>query len=167
MRFKAGDQVVHVAYGVGQVVRLSEKQFSGQEARLYYEVTTQKGTVWVPVDTQAATPSLRRLTALSELARYRSLLTSRPTALDPDRKKRHLHLVERLKQGSFQALCESVRDVTALGWKKPLSEGDSAWLRKAREDLCQEWAKAAGITASEASREIEALLEEARQNHRS
>jgi RNA polymerase-interacting CarD/CdnL/TRCF family regulator len=164
MRFKAGDSVVHIAHGVGQVIRLDEKRFSGQEARLYYEVETLKGTVWVPVDTPQPT-SLRRLTTASELARYRGLLTGRPEPLDPDRRKRHLQLLERMKQGSFQVLCESVRDVSALGWKKPLGEGDIAWLRKAREDLCHEWASAAGVSLEEAAHEIDRLLEEGRQQH--
>lgn len=165
MQFKVGDSVVHTAHGLGRVVRLDEKRLSGQEARLYYEVTTQKGTVWVPVETREAVRAarLRPLTAKPELARYRSLLKSRPTSLDRDYRKRHVELADRLKQGSFQVVCEVVRDLTARGWQKPLSEGDATWLRKAREGLCQEWAAAEGVSISEAAQEVEALLREARQ----
>lgn len=162
MQFKVGDSVVHTAHGLGRVVRLDEKRLSGQEARLYYEVTTQKGTVWVPVEARE-TVRLRPLTAKPELPRYRSLLKSRPTSLDRDYRKRHVELADRLKQGSFRVLCEVVRDLTARGWQKPLSEGDATWLRKAREGLCQEWAAAEGVSIPEAAQEVEALLREARQ----
>ncbi len=162
MQFKPGDSVVHVAHGVGHVISLDEKRFSGQEARLYYEVATQKGTVWVPIEAQPTT-RLRPLTSAPELARYRALLKSRPGTLDPDHRKRHLQLADRLKEGSFKVLCEVVRDLSAHGWQRPLSEGDSARLRKVRQDLCEEWAAAAGIAPEAAGQEIDALLAEARQ----
>jgi RNA polymerase-interacting CarD/CdnL/TRCF family regulator len=165
MQFKVGDSVVHVAHGVGRVVRLDEKQITGQEMTLYYEVATQKGTVWVPVGTQP-TVRLRHLTSAAELGRYRSVLKSRPASLDPDHRKRHLELAERLKDGSFKTMCETVRDLTAHGWRKPLSEGDLTRLRKARIDLAEEWAAAANTTLEAAAQEIDALLQEGQKAHR-
>jgi RNA polymerase-interacting CarD/CdnL/TRCF family regulator len=165
VQFKVGDHVVHIAHGVGRVVRLDEKRLSGQEARLYYEVSTQKGTVWVPIEAQPSV-RLRRVTSETELARYRSLLKSRPASLDPDHRKRHLQLADRMKEGSFKVLCEVVRDLAAHGWRKPLSEGDTARLRKARQDLAEEWAAAAGISVEAAEQEIDALLLEGRPAHK-
>jgi len=161
MQFKPGDNVVHIAHGVGHVVCLDEKRFSGQEARQYYEVATQKGTIWVPIEAQPST-RLRQLTPQADLGRYRSVLKSRPGSLDPDHRKRHLQLAERLKDGSFKVLCEVVRDLSAHGWNRPLSEGDSARLRKVRQDLCDEWAVAAGVEPATAGQEIDELLAEAK-----
>jgi RNA polymerase-interacting CarD/CdnL/TRCF family regulator len=163
MQFKVGDSVVHVAHGVGRVVSLDEKRLSG-EATLYYEVATQKGTVWVPVQAQP-TLRLRMLTSANELGRYRNLLKSKPAALDPDHRKRHLEMAERLKEGSFKVMCEAVRDLSAHGWRKPLSEGDLTRLRKARMDLAEEWAAAAGTAMDVAADEIDALLAECRAAH--
>jgi RNA polymerase-interacting CarD/CdnL/TRCF family regulator len=63
-----------------------------------------------------------------------------------------------LKQGSFQIICEVVRDLTAWGWRKPLGRTDTELLKKTQQSLYQEWAPAAGISTSEASKEIASLL---------
>jgi RNA polymerase-interacting CarD/CdnL/TRCF family regulator len=68
-------------------------------------------------------------------------------------------LAARLRGGSFQTLCEVVRDLTARGRIKPLNEADSAALRRARAAMLQEWAAAAGVTPAEAAAEVDALLQ--------
>jgi RNA polymerase-interacting CarD/CdnL/TRCF family regulator len=93
------------------------------------------------------------------------VLKSSPKPLTPDPRQRKLDLVDRLKVGTFQAMCEAVRDITARGWLKPLSEADTAMLRKAREGLCQEWAASSDVTVVQATAEVNALLLEARQTH--
>lgn len=163
MSFKVGDRVAHPEHGLGQIVRLEHRQFPGSPPQLYYEVVTARSTLWVSEDLAAA--SLRPIITGDELPAYRSVLLSRPATLDQDRRQRQLDVSQRLKQGSFQALCEVVRDLTAQSWRKSLNEGDSLSLRKARESLCQEWAAAAEVSVTEASREIEALFAEGRQRY--
>jgi CarD family transcriptional regulator len=158
MPFKVGDRVVHPTYGVGSVVRLETKQLGPQAAHVYYEIATSKSTIWVEVD--APTAGLRPLTAKSHLVRYRRLLKGRPAPLNRDYHERHVELAARLRQGSFEAKCEIVRDLTAHGRRKRLSEADAALLRLTRESLCQEWAAAKGVSVFEASQEIEELLSE-------
>lgn len=162
MSFQVGDVVFHPAHGVGRIVRLEERRFVREQARLYYEVLTPKSTIWVPVEAYEAV-GLRQLTARPDLARYREVLKGQPVALEKDPYKRHRELADRLKRGSFQAGCEVVRDLTAHSWRKSLNEADSALLRTARENLCQEWAAAAGVSVAEATQEIENLLREGRQ----
>ncbi|MBI4769500.1 MAG: hypothetical protein HY784_03565, partial [Chloroflexi bacterium] len=136
MPFQVDDRVVHPAHGVGRIVGLVTKNFFEAEAHLYYEIAIQRSTVWVPVDAGTAI-GLRPLTPKAELARYRGVLRSRPVPLTPDHRQRRLDLLSRLKAGLFQNVCEVVRDLTARGWLKPLSEMDSVTLRKTREGLCQ------------------------------
>ena len=164
MSFKVGDRVVHPTYGVGSVVKLETKQLGQQAEHVYYEIATPKSTIWVAVD--AHPTGLRPLTAKSNLVRYRRLLKSAPAPLNRDHHERHLELTERLKQGSFQAKCEIVRDLTAHSWHKRLSEADAALLRLAREGLCQEWAAVKDVSVFEASQEVEELLLEAKQMHK-
>ena len=65
--FKIGDRVVHPNYGVGTIVIIKEKQFSGKRARLYYEVALPKlMTLWVPVEAQLAS-GLQLVTIKSKL----------------------------------------------------------------------------------------------------
>jgi RNA polymerase-interacting CarD/CdnL/TRCF family regulator len=165
MAFKVGDRVVLSNHGVGRIVRLDEKRFAGAEARLYYEVNTPNSTIWVPAD-DSALASLRPVTSRGDLARYREVLRSRPVELDKDRRQRQIELNQRLKQGSFQALCEVVRDLTASSWRKPLNESDSLALKKALDNLCQEWAIAAGVDLAEATHQVDVLLAEARAAYR-
>lgn len=163
MEFKVGDFVVHPAHGLGRIVGLEEKRLFGEE-RLYYELTTPKSTVWIPVKVDAAS-GIRPMTAKADLARYRSILKSRPDPLNPDHRQRHLEIAERMKRGSFRVMCEVVRDLTARGWRKPLSDADAVSLRKARESVIQEWAASEGVPVVEATQEIDALLLEARRKH--
>jgi RNA polymerase-interacting CarD/CdnL/TRCF family regulator len=164
MQFKVGDLVVHLAYGVGHIVEIEEKRFSDKGTHLYYKVALAKRMVWMPVETQGAS-GLRLVTAKSDLDQYRNLLKSHPVPLDKNHHRRHLELVSRLKQGSFQVVCEVVRDLTAWSWRKPLGQTDTATLQKTRESLYQEWATAAGVSITEAIKEVESLLRTTQQAH--
>ena len=163
MTFNVGDWVVHPLHGVGRVIGLGHKQFTSAPGQDYYEITISQGTVWVQVN--APSGGLRGLTAKGDLPRYRALLQSSPTPLDKDYHKRRGDLRERLKAGTFEAECEVVRDLTAYGWEKRLSEPDAALLRSVRDVLCREWAEAQAVTVAEATHEIEELLRAARKLH--
>jgi len=166
MGFISGDDVVHPNYGVGNIVRLEERQLAEVETRQYYVLAFGKTTVWLPVQAGAASP-LRRVTAPRDLDRYRTLLKSRPAALDRDYKKRRLDLNEQLAHGSFQVVCEVVRDLTALGWNKPMNELDASMLKKVRANLWQEWATSTGQALPEAITEVNALLQAGEQTYKS
>lgn len=157
MPFKIGDVVVHPAYGLGAIVKIEEREFSDKGARLYYQVTLSKSTLWIPVKAAGGT-GLRLATAGSELDQYRHLLKSSPVPLHQNHTQRQVDLASRLKEGSFQAMCEVVRDLTARGRGKPLGALDNATLQKTRESLFQEWATAAGVAPAEATKEVESLL---------
>ncbi len=163
MTFNVGDWVVHPLHGVGRVIGLGHKQFSGAPGQDYYEITVSQGTIWVQVNTPPA--GLRRLTARGDLPRYRAVLQSSPVPLDRDYHQRRGELRERLKAGTFEATCEVVRDLTAYGWQKRLSEPDASLLRSVRDGLCREWAEAEAVTVADATHEIEELLRAARKMH--
>ena len=64
--FEIGDTVVHPQYGVGQVVKLEDREFERGDSRRYYEISIPGGsTVWVPVD--LSNSGLRRLAQKSDL----------------------------------------------------------------------------------------------------
>ncbi len=164
MSFQVGDCVVHPTHGVGHVVKMEKKKFFGNKERLYYEVNTDKCTVWVPVEDYEEL-GLRPLTPKTNLAKFRDVLTAPPNELDPDYRTRHAAVVGQLREGSFQDLCEVVRDLTALSWEKPLNESDSTTLQKAYDNLCAEWAVTSGLSLLDATQEIEALLNVAQQEY--
>ena len=163
MLFKAGDYIVHPTYGVGSIVRLEEKRLADDQPRQYYVVAVDKSTLWVPVD-EKNSAGLRAVTPKRELNRYRAVLKSQPDVLERDYAKRRLALNERVKHGSFQSLCEVVRDLSAQGWKRPLSEADMSLLQRLSHSLYREWAAAAEISLPEATAEVQALLQEAKKD---
>jgi CarD family transcriptional regulator len=166
MEFISGDDVVHPSYGVGNIMRLEERQLAEVETRQYYVLAFGKMTVWMPVQAGPASP-LRLVTAPRDLGQYRTLLKSCPVTLDRDYKKRRLDLNEQLAHGSFQVVCEIVRDLTALGWHKPMNELDSTMLKKVRANLWQEWATSTGQPLPEAILEVNALLQAGAQTYKS
>lgn len=159
MQFKIGAGIVHPDYGLGHITAIEEKQFSDIEARRYYKIAFPKLNIWVPIEAQTAI-GLRLVTAKRDLDKYRKVIKSRPVLFNGDIPRGHEELAGRLKEGSFQTLCEIVRDLTVSGWQKPLGVSVRAILRRTQERLYEEWASAADTTVAEASKEIDTLLEE-------
>ena len=166
MEFQSGDEVVHPNYGVGSIVRLEERQLAEAGTRLYYVLAFGKTTVWMPVKTTGPC-TLRPVTAQRDLEHYRSLLKGRPVELDRDYKKRRADITEQLAHGSFQVVCEIVRDLTALSWHRPLTGIDASLLSKVRESLWQEWAASTGRPLPDAILEVSALLQAGEQTYKS
>ena len=52
MQFKVDDFVVHPVHGIGHIVEIAEKRFSGKETRLYYKLiwprrVEQAASIWL------------------------------------------------------------------------------------------------------------------------
>jgi RNA polymerase-interacting CarD/CdnL/TRCF family regulator len=161
MEFRSGDDVVHPNYGVGNIVRLEERELATSGMRWYYVLAIGTATVWMPVHADGST-TLRTVTRKQDLEQYRTVLSGRPTLLVRDFKKRHLDLTERLTHSSFRVMCEIVRDLTALGWDRSMGETDATMLKRVRDNLWREWAAATGLPDLEAIQEVQALLQAGR-----
>lgn len=164
MEFKVDDWVVHPQHGVGKVVKLDIRQFDTGPKRLYYEISIPNGTIWARVEESSC--ELRKVTPKGALTKYRKLLKSRPTPLSTNYRERQVELSDRMKMGSFRARCEFVRDLSAFGWHKPLGEGNATLLRLANQKLDEEWAISKGVSITEATREVEGLLEEGKSRYK-
>jgi RNA polymerase-interacting CarD/CdnL/TRCF family regulator len=161
MQFEVNDLIVHPVYGVGRVVGVEKNQFFEKELRLYYKISLPKRIIWIPVEAYRSL-GLRLAIAKNDLDQYRNLLRSPAVPLSKDYRQRHSDLDNRLKEGSFEALCEVVRDLTISHRQKALGTKDTATLRKTQESLCEEWAVAAGVSILEALKEVESLIKVAR-----
>ena len=157
MEFKVGDDVVHPGHGVGRIVGLEERELGTSGLRWYYVMLVGTSTIWLPVQSSGATV-LRAVTRPQDLDRYRRTLSGEPARLNRDYKQRHFDLSERLTHSSFQVICEIVRDLSALGWSRPLGDSDATMLKRVHQNLWREWAAATGQSEQDAIREIESLL---------
>lgn len=158
MALGIGDLVVHPAFGIGHIVDIEEKQFFEEEARLYYKVSRLKHTMWFLLKAEEEPTVLRLVTARNDLDQYRQVLKSPPAPLAADHEQRQRDLFGRLNQGSFQGVCEVLRDLAIGSQREPLGQMETTLLRKTRESLYQEWALAGGVSILEAKGEVESLL---------
>ena len=156
-KFAIGDQVVHPQHGVGQIVKMEDREFERGTSRTYYEIHIPSGTVWVPVD--LSNSGLRRLAQKRDIARCREILKAHPLPLTEDGRLRQSNLVEHLRRGTIAAQCEVVRDLSAFVAHKPAYGTITGFLESMVRVLCQEWALVEEISIPEASSEIYALLE--------
>jgi RNA polymerase-interacting CarD/CdnL/TRCF family regulator len=166
LEFRSGDDVIHAGFGLGNIVRLEERQLAEAEKRRYYVLAFDKTTVWVPIDALDV-GKLRAVTCRQELDEYRALLKSRPAPLERDHNKRRVEINQRLAQGSFRVICEVVRDLSAMGWYRRIGETDAGLLQKVRGNLRREWAAASGLSLPEAILEVDTLLLAGRDSYKS
>ncbi len=66
MEFKPGDDVVHPNYGVGNIMRLEERELATGGMRWYNVLTIGTATVWMPVLANGST-ILRAVTRKEDL----------------------------------------------------------------------------------------------------
>lgn len=156
MDFHAGDPVMHWTYGFGQVVRLEERDLSGANV-LYYAVQIKDMTVWVPADAKLGS-RLRPPTPQSEFKKLVGILSSPGKPLPEDRQERRTHLLDLLKDGRAESLCQIIRDLSASQKIKSLNDNDQTLLKQARSALLGEWGFALSITPAQAELELHRLL---------
>jgi RNA polymerase-interacting CarD/CdnL/TRCF family regulator len=161
MDLNQGDYVVHPAFGVGVIKDIEEVKFPEKRQALFYRVDFDRTTVWIPVQEQQAN-SIRPITPKAELSVYRAILKSSPAHLNDDFRARQVELEGRLKQKSFQSMCELARDLSARSWSKSLNSFEQNLLRNTLHSIAQEWSTASGMAFDEAEQEISAFIAEAR-----
>ena len=162
MIFTIGDKVVHPQHGVGQIVKLEDKEFESGVIRQYYEISMLGGsTVWAPVD--LSTVGLRKPAKRSDIAQCRRILTSASAPLPEDLRTRQSSLLARLKQGTIVTFCEVVRDLYAYGEHKSLYGTIAGFFRVTQDVLAQEWSLVEGVTLLDAMEEINSLLAKGRE----
>ena len=158
MNFKQGDQVVHWAYGLGEVIQLDEKKLLGKTEQ-YYVVQINDMTLWVPV-TREGESSLRLPTPPGEFEELFAILTAPAQPLLQDRLQRKAQLTNLLRDGSLASICMVVRDLTFHLKSKKANENDPVILERALNFLLNEWAASLSITLTEAKQGLTRLLGE-------
>ena len=158
MNFYKGDMVMHWSHGIGQIVNLEERALAGAKA-IYYAVQVKDMTVWVPADSQVKS-RLRPPTPKFRFQRLLAILSSPSEPLPEDRLERKTHLLELLKDGRPESLCQVIRDLSAyqkqLG--KPMNDNDQMILKQSRNTLLGEWGFVLSLTHAQAEYELHRLL---------
>jgi RNA polymerase-interacting CarD/CdnL/TRCF family regulator len=156
MNFREGDPVMHWTYGFGEVLRLEEREISGQTT-LYYAVQVRDMTVWVPADDNLKS-RLRPPTPQARFKRLLAILSGPAEPLPEDRQERKLRLLELLNDGSTESLCQVIRDLFAYRRGKALNDNDQALLKRSQSALLGEWGFVLSVTQAQADLEMNRLL---------
>jgi RNA polymerase-interacting CarD/CdnL/TRCF family regulator len=158
MQIAKDEVVVHSVHGVGTVVGFEEMEYNGSKPRKYCVIKIANGTVWVPYD-DPDNASIRAIPSQEDLEEGRERLKSEPAVFSADRFKRTQELNRRMKNPAFIDLVDLVRDLSAHGWQGKTMDMDNTALRRAMENLTQEWALSAGTSDILAGAEIRSLLQ--------
>lgn len=159
MLYQKGDRIIHWAYGPGQIMGLDEKKLDGETQQYYVVEFNQNLTLWVPVN-RGDEHSLRLPTPQNEFKHLFSILRGPAEILPEDRYMRQTELNERLRQGTTEAVCRVIRDITSRGREHKLNDNDVNVLRRAREFLLNEWMLSLNIPLNEAEVHLNSLLDE-------
>jgi RNA polymerase-interacting CarD/CdnL/TRCF family regulator len=156
MNFQEGDPVMHWTYGFGQIVRLEERDISGSKT-LYYAVQARDLTVWVPADDKLKS-RLRSPTTQSRFRQLLAILSGPGKPLPDDRYERRTRLLELLKDGSTEALCQTIRDLSTYQKTKSLNDSDQNLLKQSQKTLLGEWEFVLSVPHAQAEIEMYRLL---------
>ena len=157
--YRVGDTVVHPVHGVGVITRLDEIK-QGEQSRLYYVIAKHdKVTVWVPVDT-AAQCGMRPAVSASGFAVVCGILSSAAQPLNEQAHQRQVEIHERLNQGTLEAICSIIRDLTVRRSSRRLNENDAKMLKRTRKLLLDEWVLVMDVRQQEAESHLSAMLDE-------
>lgn len=155
--FQVGDQVIHWAYGPGEVIRLDEKCLSGR-TQLYYVVQMRDMMLWVPVE-QSNNCSLRFPTPKQEFEDLFQILASSAIPLSSDRNERRLQLAERLRDHELSSICEVIRDLTQRKGLKRMNMEDNTTLERSKNLFVNEMSLVFSIPIQQSVDELKQLLE--------
>jgi CarD family transcriptional regulator len=157
--YHVGDTVIHPVHGVGVITRLDEMK-QGEQSHLYYVLATpDKVTVWVPVDT-AAQYGMRPVVSASGFEVASGILSSAAQPLKEQAYERQVEIRERFNQGTLEAICSIVRDLTVRHSSQRLNDSDARMLKRSRKLLLHEWVLVMQIPQLEAESHLNAMLHE-------
>lgn len=152
MNFHEGDTVMHWTHGLGQIIRLEERNVSGVKG-LYYAVKIRDMTIWVPSDGELQ----HRLRALTSKSGFKELIAilSKPGEPLPDhRQERRTFLLGLLRDGRTQSLCQIISGLHAYRKIRPLNESDQSILKQAKSSLLGEWGFVLSMTPAQVEHEL-------------
>lgn len=134
--YSVNDWIVHLYYGVGQIIEIDEKPLAGKNVE-YYRVKTENSTFWIPVD-QADNPRIRPVASREKVLSALEVLKETPRGMDSKYKK-WKHRIKNVKSdGSLEAIAQLVRDLTARSTQKKLNFVEEQALKKFKERLIKE-----------------------------
>lgn len=157
MKFQTDEWVIHNTHGLGQVLGIEERTMNGTDIT-FYVVQTADLTIWVPVDENIAR-SLRTPNSASAFKAALAIFAQPAEKLPADYRLRHKQLQARLKEGTAEAWCRILRDLTADRSTNSWNNRERNLLTAVRKILVGEWSFSLSITPEQAETDLSRVMQ--------
>lgn len=158
-RYRKGDWIVHVHYGVGQIKGIEKKVWNGDKIS-YYRVNTKDSTFWIPVG-QIDCERLRPIASTKELDQAIKVLSKPAKEMDSDHNERKRKIKTIKTNGSLISMARLIRDLWARRReKKRLNATEERALDRLQDRLLTEWSVCKNIQFEEAQQRLQSMLRE-------
>lgn len=156
--FNIGDYAVCPGHGVGQVIRIEDKDF-GSEVKSFYvlKVIANGMNVMVPVDSENGIRALINSDGVGEVY---NVLNDHDIEIDNSTwNRRYREYMNKIKTGSLVEIAEVLRALFLLKDTKTLSFGEKKMLEQCRDLLAQEISISGGTETKEVKNSIDNCFE--------
>ncbi len=157
--YASGDWIVHLYYGVGQIVGVEKKCLEGQTTS-YFKVKTKDSTVWIPVK-ESDNLRVRPIANKREIQEALAILKRKPRQMSDDHTKRKSRIKKVKEDGTLEAIARIIRDLTARQSETKLNDSEERALNLFTDRLLTEWAACMGIKIDEARKRLMRILSKA------
>ncbi len=147
---------MHWTYGLGQVKKIEERTLFNRNVQ-YYMIQVSDMTIWVPAD-KHTTNRLRFPTSKAGFESLISILSDPSNPLPENSYERMKKLLETLRDGRAESLCQVIRDLCAHQRAHSLNENDRALLRRLERIFAGEWSYALAIPHAQAEYDMHNAL---------
>lgn len=135
--YSKGDWIVHLHYGVGQILSVEKKIFDNEKID-FYKVKTDISIFWVPV----IDPDVTRVRPVSSKYMMRKAITTLKETPDPlpdDHNERKRQINTQMREISFIEISKLLRDLIARQSASRLNPSEEKAMETIKANLLLEW----------------------------
>lgn len=155
--YDAGDWIVHLHHGVGEIECIEEKELGGSTTT-YYKVVTNNKTLWVPID-KAENRWFRPVATSDEFDRILEILQKPPREMHSNHNSRKKRINTVKSEGSLDEMARVIRDLWGRRAQRKLNNTEERALRRFTDRLLREWSVCKGLDEEEARQRMQNMLQ--------
>jgi CarD family transcriptional regulator len=154
--FAKGDWIVHIAHGIGQIVRIEKKLVRGEKIPCY-RVKTEDSVFWIPVGADVS-DRVRPIASPRKFKRVVRLLAEPGEKMAKMHKARRKRIRDHTLDGKLKTTAALIRDLWARKRQKSLNDTEMRALQKLTDRFVKEWSISMDIPQEEAHRKLNEIV---------
>jgi RNA polymerase-interacting CarD/CdnL/TRCF family regulator len=159
--YAVGDWLVHVHYGIGQVIGIEEKNLFDEEKQFYcVRAEENNGIFWIPVEEASENVRVRPIVPKRRLEEALAILRKPPRVMNEENKIRKERIQEARSGGRLLPIARLVRDLSARQSINSLTQIEAKALEFFKKRLVSEWATRMDVPVQSVRLELHEILEE-------